>query len=51
MINHDINKDLNTFLSFPDQAIPLTLKHKLRMILGSEPEKLGLLKLGKSLVF
>ena len=31
MINYDIDKDLNIFLSFPDQAIPLTLKNYFRL--------------------
>ena len=40
MINYDINKDMDIFLSFPDQATPSTLKNNLRTILGSKPDKL-----------
>ena len=39
MINDDINKDLNIFLSLPDRATPLTLQNNIRVILGSKPEK------------
>ena len=39
MINYDIDKDLNIFLLFPDQATPLTFKNNLRIVLGSNPEK------------
>ena len=39
MINYDVDKDLNIFLSFPDQATPLTLENNLGIILGSTPEK------------
>ena len=39
MVNYDINKDLSIFLSFPDQATPLTPKNNARIFLGSQPEK------------
>ena len=39
IIIYDVNKDLNTLLSFPDQAIPLKLKNDLRIILDLKPEK------------
>ena len=35
----DINKDMNIFLLFPDQATPFTFKNNFRIILGSKPEK------------
>ena len=40
MIIYDINKDLNIFFPFPDQATPLTLENNLGTILGSKPEKI-----------
>ena len=40
MIDYDINKDLNIFFSFPDQATPFTRKNNLRLILGLKQEKL-----------
>ena len=39
MVNYDINKDFNIFISFPDQATPLTLKNNSRIIFVSKPEK------------
>ena len=49
MVHYDITKDLNMFLSFPDQAIPLTLKNDSRIILGSNQKNLSALRLGKKL--
>ena len=44
ILNCEINKDLKTFLSFPDLATHLTLENNLGINLGinlgSEPEKL-----------
>ena len=39
LVNYDFDKYLNIFLSFPDQAKPLTLKNKLRIMLGLNPEQ------------
>ena len=39
MMKEGTNKDLNAFLSFPDQVTPLTLKKKLRITLDSKPVK------------
>ena len=49
MVNYDNNKDLNLFLSFPDQATPLILTNNLRIILGSKPEKFKNIKARKKL--
>ena len=38
--NHDIDKDLNTSLSFPDQATPSTLQHNVRIILWLKIRKI-----------
>ena len=49
IIFYDVNKDLNSLLSFPDEAIPLKLKSDLRIILDLKPEKLRISRLGKNL--
>ena len=49
MINYDIYKDLNIFLSLKDQATPLTLENNLGIIIGSKPEKVENIKTQKKL--
>ena len=39
ILNCEINKDLKTFLSFPDLATHLTLENNLGISVGSKPEK------------
>ena len=41
MINIDINKDLNIFLSFPYHTTHLTLVNNLGIVLGSKPGKVN----------
>ena len=51
IVNYDIDKDLNIFLSLPNEATPMKLKNNLMIILGSKPENFMNIKARKSLVF
>ena len=39
MMEKNIDKDFNTFLSFSDKATPFKLQNNLRIILNSKPEE------------
>ena len=44
MVNNDINKYLNTFLSFPNQATPLKLRNNLNLALVSSQKDLRIFR-------
>ena len=51
MFSYGIDKDLNIFLSSPDQARTLILKYGLKTILGSKAEKFKNIKARKKVGF